>query len=212
MTNLVKFVLSNCYQTRDGYVLFLKTQIYQIMKHWFHIMVVMVLNNTSMVNQFILVTKFVQEEPYQGALTGNTHSELGVGGSVVIHLCLKKKVGGPYSQLAETNSGITLLRCHDNNIVTVAFILRGSKPIGKARRQSHKEKKQIHFDQPACIFKYNCYKGGVDRLNQNILPYKVNYSIRVAPRPLPKTLKKRLCSDVQLDGFNHVIVKSMTQV
>nr|CAD7434929.1 unnamed protein product [Timema monikensis] len=79
---------------------------------------------------------------------------------------LKKKVRSSYSQLTDTNSGITLIRYHDNSIVTVASTLRGAKPIGKARRWSLKEKKRIQIEQPACIIKYNCYMGGVDRLDQ----------------------------------------------
>nr|CAD7423115.1 unnamed protein product [Timema monikensis] len=145
----------------------------------------------------------VQEEPYQGASTGNTNLELGVGGAVLTnfhmdstayildnfftsvrlleelkskgHYCtgtirsnriekasleevstLKKKVRGSYSQLTDTDSGITLIRYHDSNIVT--------------------------------------------------------YSIRVAPGTSPKRLKKRVCDDIRLDGLNLVIVKIMTQI
>nr|CAD7568159.1 unnamed protein product [Timema californicum] len=46
-----------CNGPRDNYVLSLKMQMYQLMKQWSHIKIVMVLNNTSLVSQFILVTK-----------------------------------------------------------------------------------------------------------------------------------------------------------
>nr|CAD7451714.1 unnamed protein product [Timema bartmani] len=37
-------------------------------------------------------------------------------------------------------------------------------------------------------------------------------NIRVSPGPSPKRLKKRVCDDIRLDGLDHVIVKSMTQI
>nr|CAD7414246.1 unnamed protein product [Timema poppensis] len=39
-----------------------------------------------------------------------------------------------------------------------------------------------------------------------------SYSIRVAPGPSPKRLKKRVYDDIRLYGLNHVIVKSMMQI
>nr|CAD7256079.1 unnamed protein product [Timema shepardi] len=41
---------------------------------------------------------------------------------------------------------------------------------------------------------------------------KKKYSIRVAPGPSAKRLKKRVYDDIRLDELNHVIVKSMTQI
>nr|CAD7616630.1 unnamed protein product [Timema genevievae] len=90
---------------------------------------------------------------------------------------LKKKVRGSYSQLKDTSSGITFIRYHDNNIVTVASTLEGAKPIGKARRWSHTEKKRIQIDQHSRIINYNCYMG-VDQLDQNISSYRVNVRMK----------------------------------
>nr|CAD7575989.1 unnamed protein product [Timema californicum] len=100
---------------------------------------------------------------------------------------LKKKVRGSYSQLTDTDGGITLIRYHDNNIVTVASTLRRAKPIGKARRWSHKEKKRIQIDQPACIINYNCYMKGVDRLDQNISTHRRKSSSRTITKTFEKT-------------------------
>nr|CAD7605672.1 unnamed protein product [Timema genevievae] len=107
----------------------------------------------------------VQGEPYQGASTeelkSKGHYSTGTIRSNRIEKAsfeeastLKKKVRGSYSQMTDTDSGITLIRYHDNNI----------------------------------------------------------YSIRVTLGPSPKRLKKRVCDDIRLDGLNHVIVKSMTQI
>nr|CAD7256893.1 unnamed protein product [Timema shepardi] len=100
------------------------------------------------------------------------------------------------------------------------------------------KKKIIQINQTACIINYNCYMEGVDRLYQNISTYRLyrltskgkedkldllgftrfivqtylsKYSIRVAPGPSPKRLKKRVFDNIRIDGINRVIVKSMTQ-
>nr|CAD7438465.1 unnamed protein product [Timema bartmani] len=89
-----------------------------------HITVVVVLNNTSLVSQSILVTKC---------------------GVFVFHLVIysssrgaisRSKLRDSYSQLTDTNNGITLIRFNDNNSVTVASYLQGA--IRKARRWNHK--------------------------------------------------------------------------
>nr|CAD7458297.1 unnamed protein product [Timema tahoe] len=105
---------------------------------------------------------------------------------------LKNKVRGSYSQMTDTSSGITWIRYHDNNIVTVASIFRGVKPIAPKGKEDTLD-----------LLSFTRYI---------VQTYLAMYSIRVAPGPSPKTLKKILCSDKRLDGFNHVIVKSMKQV
>nr|CAD7573701.1 unnamed protein product [Timema californicum] len=75
-----------------------------------------------------------------------------------------RKVRGSYYQLTYTSSGITFIRYHDNNIGLSQLVKQG----GGA------EKKRIQIDQPACIINNNCYMGGVDRLDQNILSYRGN--------------------------------------
>ncbi len=167
----------------------------------------------------------IQGEPYQGASTGNTEPEVGVGGSVVLNLLkklpkdsgysiymdnfftsvrlleklaeqghdgtgtirsnrienapvldgkeVKKMERGFYDQVTDTNSGITIVRYKDNNIVTIASNRSGVLPLGKARRWSQAEKKRIEIAQPACVQEYNTYMGGVDRFDQNLAAYRV---------------------------------------
>lgn len=66
------------------------------MNPWYRITATIAQNNISMENQSDLVIRFgawhgylIQAEPYQGASTGNTNPELGVGGSVVTNLLSK---------------------------------------------------------------------------------------------------------------------------
>nr|CAD7194295.1 unnamed protein product [Timema douglasi] len=220
----IKFKQFSCWVNtvmyQDNHVFSLKMQMYQLMKPWSHSTIVMVLNNTSLVSPFILVTKcgpllnryyslnIIEKAPLDEAST------------------LKKQVSDYYFQLTDTNNGIALIIFHDNNSVTVVSYLQGAKPIGKATRWNHKEHKLIiQMDQHSFIINYNCHIGGVDRLHQNISSCKMpkhpkentlyqlfftryvvqtyleKCSVRVAPGPSPK-----------IDGFNRVIVKSVTQV
>ncbi|XP_068086364.1 piggyBac transposable element-derived protein 3-like [Anabrus simplex] len=166
----------------------------------------------------------VQAEPYQGASTGNTNPDLGVGGSVVVdmvnklpqgsaysiftdnyftslpllsklgrsgHDCtgtirnnrienaplqdpavMKKLPRGAYDQVTDVNSGITLVRFNDNNIVTLASNRTGVSPMGMCSRWSPKERKRISVKQVALAAQYNLYMGGVDRLDQNVSAYR----------------------------------------
>lgn len=166
-------------------------------------------------------------ELYQGAKTGNTRPELGVGASVVLDLIsklppgsysfymdnyftslplldeiiklghdatgtiranrvekaplkdpktMKRTIRGSYNQCTDTLSNITLVRYNDNNIVTVASTQSGVEPIGKVKRYSEKQKKDI--DQPRCIINYNKYMGGVDRLDQNVGCYRISIRLK----------------------------------
>lgn len=167
----------------------------------------------------------IQANLYQGAKTGNTVPEVGVGGSVVLDLInklpekefsvffdnfftsitlleklkekglkgtgtirsnriekaplidqklLSKQPRGSFDQVTESHLGITLVRYHDNSIVTVASTQAGASPITKARRYSQANKKHILIDQPSCVVLYNTYMGGVDRMDENIAKMRVN--------------------------------------
>lgn len=175
----------------------------------------------------------IQGEPYQGAATGNTRPELGIGlgGSVVLDLIsvlpatiggydlffdnfftslnlldelkarectgtgtvrnnrvqnapmidpkiLKKEERGSFHQKTDKESGITLVRFHDNSIVTMASNRNGVAPLGKAKRYSRSDKKHIDVPMPAVIASYNAYMGGVDRLDENIGKLRVNYRMK----------------------------------
>nr|CAD7431367.1 unnamed protein product [Timema monikensis] len=92
-------------------------------------------NIYSYVDNLFASVRFLEELKSRGYYcTGTIRSNRKVS-------TLKKKVRGSYSQLTDTSIGITLIRCHDNNIVTVASTLQGAKPIGKEKRWNHKEDK-----------------------------------------------------------------------
>nr|CAD7431496.1 unnamed protein product [Timema monikensis] len=147
---------------------------------------------------------------------------------------LKKRVRGSYSQLTDTDSGITLIRYHDN-IVTVASTLRGAKPIGVDRLDQNIStyRVNVHMKKwywqmimfPLDAFVNNAWqlyrltsKGKEDKQDLLVFTrfivqtYISKYSIGVAPGPSPKRLKKLVCDDIRLDGLNYVIVKSLTQI
>lgn len=171
----------------------------------------------------------VQAEPYQGATTGNTRPEIGVGGSVVLDLVsilpnedkqgydfffdnfftslplldalkekgctgtgtirsnriegaplknpkqMKKEPRGTYHQLSDDKCGMTLIRYHDNSIVTVASNRSGIQPTGKYKRYSRAERKYKEIITASVIVNYNTYMGGVDRLDENIANYRINF-------------------------------------
>lgn len=87
---------------------------------------------------------------------------------------LKKKERGSFHQLTEATTGVSLVRFHDNSIVTVASTQAGVAPLSKVKRFSQAEKKHIQIQQPASIVLYNAYMGGVDRLDENISKVRVN--------------------------------------
>lgn len=87
---------------------------------------------------------------------------------------MKKEPRGTYHQLTDADTGITLVRYHDNNVFTMASTSAGVAPTGKAKRWSRAQKKHIMLDQPASIILYNTYMGGVDRMDENIASYRIN--------------------------------------
>ena len=91
---------------------------------------------------------------------------------------LKKQERGSFYQKTDKNSGVTLVRYHDNNIVTMASNRNGVMPLGKSKRYSRSERKHIDVPMPAVIVSYNVYMGGVDRMDENIGKLRINYRMK----------------------------------
>lgn len=86
---------------------------------------------------------------------------------------LKKQKRGTYDYRLDPNSGIVVVRWHDNSVVTVASNCHGVYPLGQAQRWSNADKRRVSFPQPNLISQYNASMGGVDRMDQNISEYRI---------------------------------------
>ena len=71
------------------------------------------------------------------------------------------------------NSTIVLAKWLDNGSVIVGSNEHGVFPCAKAERYTATEKKCVQVPVPNLIKQYNCYMGGVDRLDQNISLYRI---------------------------------------
>jgi hypothetical protein len=87
---------------------------------------------------------------------------------------MAKKERGSCESVTDTDSGVTLVRYMDNNVVTMASTKGGISPISKVRRYSQSLKKHVFVNQPATIVQYNTYMGGVDRMDENVAKMRVN--------------------------------------
>lgn len=86
---------------------------------------------------------------------------------------IQKLPRGSFEQVTEKDSNVTLVRYHDNNVVTVTSTAYGAEPVTKVRRWSAAERKHISVNQPSCVVMYNQYMGGVDRLDENVSKLRI---------------------------------------
>ena len=87
---------------------------------------------------------------------------------------LLKTARGSHNFVQDETSASVIVQWHDSNIVTLASNCHSVKPLGQARKWSHKEKKVITISQPHTVAAYNKYMGGVDRLDQNVATYRIS--------------------------------------
>ena len=87
---------------------------------------------------------------------------------------MKKASRGESSLVFDSANKMVLCRWKDNAVVTLASNVVADKPAQRANRWSVKDKKRITITQPMIVRDYNCYMGGVDRLDQNISCYRVS--------------------------------------
>lgn len=88
---------------------------------------------------------------------------------------MKKKPRGAISM--RTAKDISVVRWHDNNIVTLASNSFGCQPITKVDRVAsvNKKRQKVKVDCPYVVTQYNKFMGGVDRFDQNIDDQRVSF-------------------------------------
>ncbi|CAG2069032.1 unnamed protein product [Timema podura] len=143
----------------------------------------------------------VQEESYQGASTGNTHPELGVGGSVVIGLVDKLPLG-QYSIYTYRDNLFTSIHLMDRGPYCTGTI-RSSRIEKAPLEESFTLKKKIR----GSYFQMRDTSSGI-----TLIQYHDNNIVTIASTLQGATPICKARSDIRLDGFKCVIVKSMTQV
>ena len=120
--------------------------------------------------------KHLNERDYSGA--GTIRGNRMEGAPLTEPALLRKKERGEYCQLTDDTTGITLVRWHDNSIVTLASNCFGVEPIQKAKRWSQNQKKSIEVSQPYLVQMYNKHMGGVDQLDHNISKLRIGMRIK----------------------------------
>lgn len=80
----------------------------------------------------------------------------------------KHERGHSESFICDELGGIKVTSWTDNKQVIIASTDFGKNPVGKVKRYSRKERKQIQVDRPAAVAHYNSTMGGVDLLDANV--------------------------------------------
>ncbi|KAK7507763.1 hypothetical protein BaRGS_00000728 [Batillaria attramentaria] len=77
---------------------------------------------------------------------------------------------GSFDHATDTNTGLTVVRWNDNNIVNVVSNKVGVQPLHyhMGKRWSRAESEQVTIPQPFMIRHYNHTMGGVDCTDQNM--------------------------------------------
>lgn len=85
-----------------------------------------------------------------------------------------KNPRGHLEYYTNVDSSVVLAKWLDNGPVTVASNEHCVLPLAKTERYSVAVRKRINIQIPNLIKKYNCYMGGVDRLDQNVSLYRIS--------------------------------------
>ncbi len=91
---------------------------------------------------------------------------------------MKKEPRGTMSSATDATNKITVVRWHDNAVVTAASTIAGTNPLHHATRWSSKDKKKVALPQPKVLDMYNNGMQGTDRMDQNVACYRVGIRIR----------------------------------
>ena len=86
---------------------------------------------------------------------------------------LKKQGRGNYDFKTDTNHSVIVCKWNDNSVVNLCSNVAGVHPISNASRHSFSEKKRVQIEQLYLVKLYNENTGGVDRMDQNILNYRI---------------------------------------
>ncbi|XP_033214089.1 piggyBac transposable element-derived protein 3-like [Belonocnema kinseyi] len=87
---------------------------------------------------------------------------------------VKREKRGTCKYIIEHTDGIFICKWVDNSAVTVASTKYGFEPTNATKRYSRKDKKSVIVPQPHCIYQYNKSMGGTDRMDQDIIRYKID--------------------------------------
>lgn len=82
---------------------------------------------------------------------------------------ISKRNWGAHSSVFDEATGISLVRWNDNSVVTLISTHYNVEPLKTAKRFNKKTSKVDNISQPAVIFAYNKFMGGVD-LHDNGVP------------------------------------------
>ena len=77
-----------------------------------------------------------------------------------------------------SESGIMVVRWHDNNVVTVVSSQDGVAPQKTVHRWSKAQNARIVVQQPYAITRYNQCMGGTDLMDQRIANYRIKLRSR----------------------------------
>ncbi len=85
----------------------------------------------------------------------------------------KEKERGFHDFQFDKANEVMFVRWKDSKAVTVGTNFSTVTPLGKAKRYSAKEKKEISIPIPKLIQEYNSYMGGVDLLDKQVSLYRI---------------------------------------
>ena len=86
---------------------------------------------------------------------------------------LKKQGRGKSDFKTDIKNDVLVCNWNDNNVVNLCSNAAGIHSISKASRYSFSEKKRVQIDQPFSIKLNNERMEGVDRMDQNVLKYRI---------------------------------------
>ena len=110
----------------------------------------------------------------QGLVGTIRDNQIPKSGILASSTAMKTASKGESSLVFYPANKMVLCRWKDNAVVTLASNVAVDKPTLRANCWSVKDKKIITITQPMIIGDYNCYMGGVDRLDLNISCYSVS--------------------------------------
>lgn len=87
---------------------------------------------------------------------------------------MKNLKRGTFESVKCKKENIIIAKWVDNNVVTMASTIHGINPLSSVSRYSKSELKKVQVPQPNMFTEYNKYKGGTDRMNQNIGAYRIS--------------------------------------
>lgn len=83
-----------------------------------------------------------------------------------------KKDRGSHISAYDSESKVSIVRWHDNSVVTVASNVYSVAPVQNVKRYNRKERRDVQIPQFYVIAQYNKYMGGVDLHDNGIASYR----------------------------------------